>query len=65
MHCWRGGGGGVAFKKAFLFWHPVNQLTEKYFKNLKTKNFTDEGCLCQYGQFSNSSRELFLLIEIV
>jgi len=39
-------GGGrwyFAFKKAFLFEHPVNQLTEKYFKHLKTKNFTNEG----------------------
>ena len=42
-----GGEGGFAFKKAFLFEHPVNQLTEKYFKYLKTKNFTNEGCLCQ------------------
>ena len=26
--------------KAFIFEHPVNQLTEKYFIHLKTKNFT-------------------------
>ena len=31
--------------KAFIFKHPVNQLTEKYFKHLKTKNFMNEGCL--------------------
>ena len=33
--------------KAFIFEHPLNQLTEKYFKHLKTKNFTkfNEGCL--------------------
>ena len=27
-----------AFMKAFTFEHPVNQLTDKYFKHLKTKN---------------------------
>ena len=31
--------------KAFIFEHPLNQLTEKYFKHLKTKNFTNEGRL--------------------
>ena len=31
---------------AFIFEHPVNQLTEKYYKHLKTKNFMNEGCLC-------------------
>ena len=30
--------GSFAFMKAFIFEHPVNQLTEKYFKHLKTKN---------------------------
>ena len=35
--------GGFAFIKAFIFKHPVNQLTKKYFKHLKTKNFTNEG----------------------
>ena len=34
--------GGFAFMKAFIFEHPVNQLTKKYFKHLKTKNFTNE-----------------------
>ena len=29
--------GGFAFTKAFIFEHPINQLTEKYFKHLKTK----------------------------
>ena len=38
-------GRGFAFMKAFIFEHPLNQLTEKYFKHLKTKNFTNEGCL--------------------
>ena len=38
-------GSGFAFMKAFIFEHPV-ELTEKYFKHLKTKNFTNEGCLC-------------------
>ena len=28
--------------KAFIFERPVNQLTEKYFKHLKTKNFTNQ-----------------------
>ena len=32
------GRGRFAFTKAFIFEHPVNQLTEKYFKHLKTKN---------------------------
>ena len=52
--------------KAFIFEHPVNQLAEKYFKHLKTNTFTNEGCLCRQGQFSNKSRrsrELFLLVE--
>ena len=40
------GGGGFAFLKALIFEHPVDQLTKKYFKHLKTKNFTNEGCLC-------------------
>ena len=40
-------GRGFAFIKAFIFEHPVNQLTIKYFKHLKTKNFTNEGCLCR------------------
>ena len=40
------GWGSFAFMKAFIFEHPVNQLTEKYFKHLKTKNFMNEGCLC-------------------
>ena len=31
--------------KSFIFKHPLNQLTEKYFKHLNTKNFTNEGCL--------------------
>ena len=31
---------------AFIFEHPVNQLTEKYYKHLETKNFMNEGCLC-------------------
>ena len=54
--------------KAFIFEHPVNQLAEKYFKHLKTNTFTNEGCLCRQGQFSNTSRgsrELFLLVEKV
>ena len=38
-------GRGFAFMKAFIFEHPLNQLTEKYFKPLKTKNFTNEGYL--------------------
>ena len=33
-------GRGFAFMKASIFEHPLNQLTEKYFKHLKTKNFT-------------------------
>ena len=37
------GEGGLACMKAFIFEHPVNQLIEKYFKKLKTKNFTNEG----------------------
>ena len=40
-----GGGGGFALKKAFIFKHPVNQLTENYLKRLKTKNFMNVGCL--------------------
>ena len=36
---------GFTFMKAFIFEHPV-KLTEKCFKRLKTKNFTNEGCLC-------------------
>ena len=60
-----GEGGGVLrkFLKALIIKHPVNQLTKKYFKHLKTKNFTNEGCLCRQGQFNNTSRgnhELFL-----
>ena len=31
--------------KAFIFEHPLNQLSEKYFKHLKTNTFTNEGCL--------------------
>ena len=57
-----------AFMKDFIFEHPVNQLTEKYFKHLKTKNFMNEGCLCGQGQFSDTSRrtrKLFLLVEKV
>ena len=41
--------GGFAFMKAFIFEHPVNQLTKKYFKHLKTKNFTNEGCLHRHS----------------
>ena len=48
--------------KAFIFEHPLNQLTEKYFKHLKTKNFTNEGCLparvnlvTQVGEAANFS----------
>ena len=33
----------LACMKAFIFEHPVNQFIEKYFKQLKTKNFTNEG----------------------
>ena len=33
---------------AFIFDRPVNQLTEKYFKHLKTKNFMNRGCLCHW-----------------
>ena len=33
----------LAGMKAFIFEHPVNQFIEKYFKQLKTKNFTNEG----------------------
>ena len=32
------GRGSFAFMKAFIFEHPVNQLTEKYFKHHKRKN---------------------------
>ena len=39
-----------------IFKHPVNQLTENYFKHRKKKNFTNEGCLCCQGQFSNTSQ---------
>ena len=31
---------------AVIFEHPLNQLTEKYYKHLATKNFMNEGCLC-------------------
>ena len=31
---------------AVIFEHPLNQLTEKYYKHLETKNFMNEGCLC-------------------
>ena len=51
--------------KAFIFEHPVNQLAEKYFKHLKTNTFTNEGCFCLQGQFSNKSRRsraLFLMV---
>ena len=55
------------FLKAFIFENSVNQLTEKYFKHLKTKNFMIESsCLCCKGQFSNissRSHKLFLLVE--
>ena len=47
-------GGSFAFMKAFIFKHLVNQLTKKYFKHLKTKNFMNEGCFCCLGQFSNA-----------
>ena len=62
------GGGDFAFMEVFIFQHPVNQLTEKYFLHLKTKNFTNRVCLCHKGQFSNKScgsRELSLLGEKV
>ena len=61
-------GGNFAFMEVFIFQHPVNQLTEKYFLHLKTKNFTNRVCLCHKGQFSNKScgsRELSLLGEKV
>ena len=54
------GGGwwwGFALKKAFIFKHPVNQLTENYLKRLKTKNFMNEGCLYHWGQFSYKSQK--------
>ena len=28
---------------------------KKYFKHLMVKNFMNEGCLCRYDQFSNTS----------
>ena len=62
------GGGDFAFMEVFIFQHPVNQLTEKYFLHLKTKNFSNKVCLCHKGQFSNKScgsRELSLLGEKV
>ena len=36
--------------KAVIFVHPVNQLMETYFEDFKTKNFTNKGSLCRYGQ---------------
>ena len=59
-------GEGLHVHEGFIFDHPVNQLTEKYFKHLKEENFTDEGCLCCLGLFSSTScgnRKLFLLVE--
>ena len=32
-----GRGGDFAFMKAFIFEHPFNQLTEKYFEHVKTR----------------------------
>ena len=52
-----GGGGDFVFMKAFIYKHPVNQsssqLTKKYFKHLKTKNFTNEGYLCKLSARAN------------
>ena len=62
------GGGDFAFMEVFIFEHPVNQLTKKYFLHLKTKNFMNKVCLCRKGQFSNKSQgsyELSLLVEKV
>ena len=68
-HCPGGGGGrDFAFMEVFIFEHPGNQLTEKYFLHPKTKNFMNKVCLCRKGQFSNKScgsRELSLLGEKV
>ena len=41
--------------KAFIFEHPVNQVIEKYFKQLKTNNLTNE------GGFGTETREQKLL----
>ena len=40
------GRGSFAFMNDFIFEHPVNQSTKKYFKHLITKNLMNESCLC-------------------